>query len=53
MDFVPESETGPKREQVRRNSRVAAMDSLLVGSFRQFFATSPVACPYVRGRAER
>ena len=53
MDFVPESETGPKREQVRRNSRVAAMDSLLVGSFRQFFATSPVACPYVPGRAER
>ena len=53
MDFVPETENRRKREQAQQNSRATAMDGLLVGSFRQFFATSPVACPYVPGRAER
>src|SRR5271169_399043 len=53
MDFGPGAENRRKREQARRNSRAMAMDGLLVGSFRQFFATSPVACPYLPGRAER
>jgi len=53
MDFGPGAENSRKCGQARRNSRAMAMDSLPVGSFRQFFATSPVACPYVPGRAER
>jgi leucyl-tRNA---protein transferase len=53
MDFGPRAENRRKCEQTRRNSRAMAMDGLTVGSFRQFFATSPVACPYVPGRAER
>jgi arginine-tRNA-protein transferase len=53
MDFGPGAENRRKGEQAQRNSRATAMDGLLVGSFRQFFATSPVACPYVPGRAER
>ena len=53
MDFVPETENRRKREQAQQISRATEMDGLLAGSFRQFFATSPVACPYVPGRAER
>jgi leucyl-tRNA---protein transferase len=53
MDFGPGAENSRKNGQARRNSRAMAMDGLPVGSFRQFFATAPVACPYVPGRAER
>jgi arginine-tRNA-protein transferase len=53
MDFVPGAENRRKRGQAQQNSRATAIDGLLVGSFRQFFATSPVACPYIPGRAER
>src|SRR5271168_1174834 len=53
MDFGPGAENRRKCEKARRNSRAMAMDGLSVGSFRQFFATSPVACPYLPGRAER
>src|SRR6516165_8310143 len=53
MDFGPRAENRPKRQQVQRNSRAPAMDGLLVPAFRQFFATAPVACPYISGRAER
>ena len=53
MDFGPGTENSRKCEQARRNSRVMQKDGLPVGTFRQFIATSPVACPYVPGRAER
>jgi leucyl-tRNA---protein transferase len=53
MDFGPGAENKRKREHAQRNSRAVAIDGPLVESFRQFFATSPVACPYVSGRAER
>jgi hypothetical protein len=44
MDFGPGAENRRKREQAQQNSRATAMDGLLVGSFRQFFApTSRVA----------
>ena len=53
MDFGSEAENRPKRQQAQRSPRTPAIDGLLVWSSRQFFATSPVACPYIRGRAER
>jgi leucyl-tRNA---protein transferase len=51
MDFGTGAENSPKRQQAQRNSRTA--DSLLVSPSWQFFATTPVACPYIPGRAER
>ena len=53
MDFGPGAENRPKRQQAQRNSRASGMDGLRAAPFRQFFATSPVACPYIPGRAER
>jgi len=53
MDFGPRAENSRKRNQAQRNSRAIAVDGVSVRSFRQFFATSPVACPYIPGRAER
>ena len=53
MDFGKGAENRPRRQQAQRNSRATAMDGLLAASFRQFFATAPVACPYIPGRAER
>src|SRR5215813_11265193 len=53
MDFGPGTENGPKRQHAQQNSRTTGIDGLLVAPFRQFFATSPVACPYIPGRAER
>jgi len=53
MDFGSGQENRPKRQQAQRNSRATAMDGLLASPFRQFFATSPVPCPYIPGRAER
>ena len=53
MDFGPGAENRPKRQQAQRNSRTSGMDGLLAAPFRQFFATSPGACPYIQGRAER
>ena len=53
MDCGPDVESKPKRRPAQRNSRAVGIDGLFAGSFRQFFATSPVACPYIPGRAER
>src|SRR6516162_7190366 len=53
MDCGPDAESKPKRQQAQRNSRAVGIDGLFAGSFRQFFATLPVACPYIPGRAER
>jgi arginine-tRNA-protein transferase len=51
MDFGPGAENRRSRQQVQSNSRTA--DSLLVSPYWQLFATTPVACPYIPGRAER
>jgi leucyl-tRNA---protein transferase len=52
MDFGPGTENKTKR-RVQDNSRTTGVDGLLLAPSRQFFATSPVACPYIPGRAER
>jgi leucyl-tRNA---protein transferase len=44
MDVAPGAGNKPKRKQVLSGGHLP---------FRQFFATSPVACPYLPGRAER
>jgi leucyl-tRNA---protein transferase len=49
MDIGPKAEGGPKREALQRQAGA----SVLLWPRRQFFAASPVACPYVPGRAER
>jgi leucyl-tRNA---protein transferase len=53
MDLGPDAENRPKREWLRRDARIAPAGERPATPFRQFFATSPVACPYVPGRAER
>ena len=53
MDVRPGAENRPKRERLRRKTHPASTGEGLVVPFRQFFATSPVTCPYVPGRAER
>ena len=53
MDLGPDAEDRPRREWLRRDARVAPAAERSAAPFRQFFATSPVACPYVPGRAER
>ena len=52
MDLRPGAQNRQKREWLRREARSA---SAKAGppAFRQFFATSPVTCPYIVGRAER
>jgi arginyl-tRNA--protein-N-Asp/Glu arginylyltransferase len=52
MEILPKAEGRPKREPSQRDGRVNAQRALLLRR-RQFFAASPVACPYVPGRAER
>src|ERR1700730_18600961 len=52
MDIWPKAEGRPKREPLQRDGGVPAQRALLLPR-RQFFAASPVACPYVPGRAER
>jgi arginine-tRNA-protein transferase len=52
MDIGPKAEGRPKRDPVQRDPRTNAQR----GTFwprRHFFAVSPVACPYIPGRAER
>lgn len=53
MDLRPDAENKPKREWLRREAHTARAAGRSVAPFRQFFATSPVACPYLQGRAER
>src|SRR6516165_6174560 len=53
MDLGPGAESRPKRQQTQRNSHASAIGGLLASPFRQFFATAPVVCPYIPGRAER
>ena len=53
MDVRPAADDRQKRERLRRDGRAASQGEGLAPPFRQFFATAPVACPYVSGRAER
>src|SRR5499427_121384 len=53
MDLGPDAENRQKRERRRRGAYIAPRATRPVAAFRQFFATPPVACPYVPGRAER
>jgi arginyl-tRNA--protein-N-Asp/Glu arginylyltransferase len=53
MDLRPGAENRQKREWLRREARAASAGEGLAAPFRQFFATAPVACPYMPGRAER
>ncbi len=52
MDIGPKGESRPRREPLQREPRMAAQRGLSWPR-RQFFAVSPVACPYIPGRAER
>src|SRR5260370_5081994 len=53
MELRRGAENRQKREWLRRESHAGSTGEGPVAPFRQFFATSPVACPYVSGRAER
>jgi len=53
MDLRPGADNRQKREWLRQEARAASSGEGPVAPFRQFFATSPVSCPYVPGRAER
>lgn len=53
MDLTPAAGNRQKREWLRREARSASQGEGLGAPFRQFFATAPVACPYLSGRAER
>jgi leucyl-tRNA---protein transferase len=53
MDLRPGAENRQKREWRRRETHAASAGVAVGASFRQFFATSPVSCPYVPGRSER
>jgi arginine-tRNA-protein transferase len=53
MDLRAGAENRRKREWLRRDGRSASAKEGSLAPFRQFFATSPVTCPYIAGRAER
>ena len=53
MNLKPGAENRQKREWLRREARSASAKEGSLAPFRQFFATSPVTCPYIAGRAER
>jgi len=53
MDLRPGAENRQKREWLRREARSALAKEGPPAPFRQFFATSPISCPYIGGRAER
>ncbi len=54
MDLGPaDGGDRPASDRLRRDRRRAAAPDSLAAPVLQFFATSPVACPYVPGRAER
>jgi len=54
MDLGPaDGGDRPARNGLQRDKRSAASQDSLAAPLLQFFAASPVACPYVSGRAER
>ena len=53
MDLRPGVDNRQKREWLRREARLASAKEGSLAPFRQFFATAPIACPYIVGRSER
>src|SRR5215831_18943629 len=53
MDVRPRAENRQKPERPRLEARRASTPGRVPSTFRQFFASAPVACPYLTGRAER
>jgi leucyl-tRNA---protein transferase len=53
MDLRPGTGNRQKREWLQREARAASTGDGLAAPFRRFFATAPVGCPYISGRAER
>src|SRR5215469_3638108 len=53
MDLGPDAENRQKCERLRREAYIAQRAARPVAAFRQFFATPPMACPYLAGQAER
>jgi leucyl-tRNA---protein transferase len=53
MDLGPDAENRQKRDRLRRELRTASAVEGATAPLRQFFATGPVACPYMPGRSER
>src|SRR5271155_5920903 len=53
MGIVPGRDNGPNRELHARSTRRPAAATTLLAPLHQFFATAPVACPYIAGLAER
>ena len=53
MDITWGRDDGPNRELPARSIRRATVRTGLLAPLRQFFATSPVPCPYIEGLAER
>ncbi len=53
MDIGPAGGDRQNRDRLWRNPRRAPARAVVAAPLHQFFATSPVPCPYVPGRAER
>ncbi|MBV9861141.1 MAG: arginyltransferase [Alphaproteobacteria bacterium] len=53
MDIRRGGDGGSQRGKAARQPRRALAPDSLVTPFQQFFASAPVACPYVAGRVER
>ena len=53
MDIARGRDDGPNRELPARSARRPTVRTALLAPLRQFFATSPVPCPYLEGLAER
>jgi len=53
MDLRPRAEDKQKCEKPRLDAHSALAKERALAPFRQFFATSPVPCPYITGRPER
>jgi leucyl-tRNA---protein transferase len=53
MDIRPEGEDEKRRDLATPEVRSRPARRALIAPFEQFFATAPVPCPYVPGRAER
>ena len=53
MNLRPRAHNTQKPERPRLEARRALAPGRVPVAFRQFFATAPVACPYIIGRAER
>jgi arginine-tRNA-protein transferase len=53
MDITWAREDAPSRDLPARSTRRPTIRTGLLAPLRQFFATSPVPCPYIEGRSER